>query len=92
MSTVGYECSETDDFAGQFKSLTGYQQAEGYRLQSFDPRGEYLEVMESVKEAGNGEAEIFRVELKGARVGYWILSVDEEYKRVVGVRVGSVES
>ena len=75
-----------------FRALTQHSHAEGLRLQAFDPRAEYVEVVDKVKAEGNGEVQIFRVPLKGARVEYWVVSLDANGKRMVCVKVGSVES
>lgn len=49
--------------------------------------------MDAVKKAGTtGEVEVFRVELDRARCEYWVISVDEKHKRVVGLKVAAVES
>jgi arginine/ornithine N-succinyltransferase beta subunit len=45
-----------------------------------------------VKKAGNGEVKVFRVELEGARAEYYVVSVDKEEGRVVGLKALSVES
>ena len=74
------------------RTLTSHKNAQTTELNSFDPRGEYDSIINSVKSAGNGEVALFEVPMKGARREYWVLSVDEKGKRVVGVRVGSVES
>lgn len=59
----------------------------------FDPRNQYGEVVDAVKQAGTtGQVEVFRVELEGARCEYWVVCVDEKGARVVGLKVGAVES
>jgi len=59
----------------------------------FDPRNQYGEVVDAVKKAGTtGQVEVFRVELDRARCEYWVVSVDEKHKRVIGMKVAAVES
>ena len=45
-----------------------------------------------MKEAGDGTAWIFRVELGRTRVEYYIVTNDKKSKRVVGLKAKSVES
>ena len=45
-----------------------------------------------MKAAGNGTVKVFRVELEGARAEYYVVSVDKEGKKVVGLKALSVES
>jgi len=80
-----------------FKSLVHPPQhahVERLTVEEFDPRGEYADVVAKVKEAGGGEGEvsIFKVEVGRSRVVYWLLGVDGDGGRVVGVRVVAVES
>lgn len=59
----------------------------------FDPRGRYKDVVDAVKAAGStGKVHVFRLELSGARCEYWVVSVDEKKKTVVGMKAGAVES
>ncbi|RMJ21654.1 hypothetical protein PHISP_07480 [Aspergillus sp. HF37] len=61
---------------------------------SFDPRGQYGDVMVAVQAAaGNEETRVFRVEMgMGARVEYYVLGLEREARRVVGLRARAVES
>lgn len=56
----------------------------------WDPQGQYKEVIQVVEKAGEGQVKVFRVEMSGARVEYWVLSTKDG--RVVGVRAKAVES
>lgn len=60
----------------------------------FDPRGQYSEVLEAVKEASHGgSVKVFRVELDGTRLEYWVLAgTKSEEKLVVGFKAKAVES
>ena len=67
-------------------------------VEEFDPKGQYKDVVSAVEKAGGGkgkgEVQVFRVEMGGARVEYWVVKVVEEgeERRVVGVRAKAVES
>ncbi|KAK5256146.1 hypothetical protein LTR16_003919 [Cryomyces antarcticus] len=58
----------------------------------FDPRHQYDEAIDAVKKVGNGKVRVFRVEHGQARAEYWVVSLDAESGRVVGLRARSVES
>ena len=58
----------------------------------FDPRGNYKEVIDSVKEAGGGEVRIFRVHHGKTRAEYYIVSFDSKGSRMVGLKAKAVES
>lgn len=45
-----------------------------------------------MKKAGNGKVEIFRVDVSGTRKEYYVVSVDKEEGRVVGLKALAVES
>lgn len=65
-------------------------------MEEFDPRGEYGEVIGKVKDASSGgesEVKIFRVEGKSRTiVVYYVVGLDQEGGRLVGVRAVSVET
>lgn len=58
----------------------------------FDPRGNYKEVVDSVKQAGGGEVRVFRVHHGKTRAEYYIISVDAKGSRIVGLKAKAVES
>ncbi|KAF2005300.1 hypothetical protein P154DRAFT_542924 [Amniculicola lignicola CBS 123094] len=58
----------------------------------FDPQGQYAKVLEAVKKAGNGKVGIFKVEGEGTRSEVYVVSVDEEGGKVVGLKALVVES
>jgi hypothetical protein len=58
----------------------------------FDPQGRYKKVVDAVKKAGSGVLGFFRVELDNTRVEYFVLSVDKEGKRLVGMKAIAIES
>jgi len=53
---------------------------------------QYAKVLDVVKEAGNGEVKVFKVQLEGTRAEYYVVSVDAKGKKVVGLKALSVES
>ncbi|KAF2749240.1 hypothetical protein M011DRAFT_399407 [Sporormia fimetaria CBS 119925] len=78
---------------GEIKKLIQFEgQVEESSVKEFDPRGQYKSVVEKVEQAGSGEVKVFRVILGGTRVEWWVVSVDEEGKKVVGLKVLAVES
>jgi len=58
----------------------------------FDPKGQYKSVITTVEEAGNGEASVFRTQVDKVRVEYYIVSMDVEESRVVGLKAVAIES
>ena len=66
-------------------------------VKEWDARGEYGEVVEAVRQAGEkgGEVKVFQVMGKGARVEYYVMSVvggKEGGRKLVGVKMEAVES
>lgn len=61
-------------------------------VQAFDPRGEYKEVVQAVEAAGNKKTKIYKVIYGRTRAEYYVLSLDEQGGKVVGVRATAVES
>jgi hypothetical protein len=66
--------------------------AESISEKDFDPRGEYKEVVEAVKKAGDGKVGFYRAELDSTRTEYIIVSVSAEQKLLLGFKVLAVES
>ena len=58
----------------------------------FDPRGNYKEVLDAVRQAGGGEMRIFRVDHGKTRAEYYIVSVDAKGSKIVGLKAKAVES
>ena len=64
-------------------------------VKEFDPRGEYKSVIEAVGQAGKkgkGDVKVYRVEGKGSRVEYYVVTVAEDGGKLVGVTTMAVES
>lgn len=49
-------------------------------------------MVEAVKGAGNGQVKVFKVGIDGTRSEVWVVAVDEEEGRIVGLKALSVES
>lgn len=45
-----------------------------------------------MKEAGNGDIKVFKVQIDGTRAEFYVVAVDEKEGRVVGLKALSVES
>jgi predicted aspartyl protease len=77
----------TDDL----KSLLGGEkQVKEVELKKFE--AEYKAVVDAVKQAGKGEVKVFKVEIDGTRAEYYVVAVDGEEGRLVGLKALSVES
>lgn len=77
----------------EFKDLIGHgSHVEKWNDDDFDSERKYEAALDAVREAGDGSAWIFRVELGRTRVEYYIVSQDKKSKRVVGLKAKSVES
>jgi hypothetical protein len=79
--------------ADELKKLIGHDaEVEEIKESEFDPRGQYKQVLEGVKKAGNGGVKVFRVELGRARAEYWVVSHKQEEGKLVGLKALAVES
>ncbi|KAF2689383.1 hypothetical protein K458DRAFT_439723 [Lentithecium fluviatile CBS 122367] len=77
--------------AKQLKNLLGHGDVvEEISVKDWDPKGQYKKVLDAVKKATDGEVKVFRVELEGTRMEYYVVGVSE--KKVVGLKALSVES
>jgi hypothetical protein len=76
--------------ADDLKKLIGRDEVEEVKGTGFE--SQYKKVVDAVKQAGNGTAKIFRVELQGTRAEYYVVAVDEKEKRIVGLKALAVES
>jgi predicted aspartyl protease len=81
----------TNNLAGDLKKLLGgdkdVEEVKGTGFES-----QFKKVIDAVKEAGNGEVKVFKVEIDGTRSEYYVVAVDEKEGRVVGLKALSVES
>ena len=78
----------------EFRTVLGPKGEQGevgeVSMKSFDPKGEYRGVVEKVEQAGTGGVRVFRVEIDGTRVEYYVVTVGE--RSLVGVVAKAVES
>ena len=80
-----------DNHIGDLKKLLGGdREVEEVKQKGFE--SQYKKVVDAVKQEGNGEVKVFRVEIDGTRAEYWVVGVDEKEGRVVGLKALSVES
>jgi predicted aspartyl protease len=70
--------------------LGGEKQVKEVELKKFE--AEYKAVVDAVKQAGKGEVKVFKVEIDGTRAEYYVVAVDGEEGRLVGLKALSVES
>jgi len=100
--TVPYSSSSlpsASEFARAIKHDNGQGVVEELSVGEFDPRNEYEKVIEAVEAAvaknGEGKAAVkcFRADSgKSTKVFYYVVGLDREERRLVGVRAVSVES
>jgi predicted aspartyl protease len=77
----------TDDLK---ELLGGDKDVEEVKGSSFEKQ--YKKVVDAVKEAGNGDVKVFKVQIDGTRAEFYVVAVDEKEGRVVGLKALSVES
>jgi hypothetical protein len=60
----------------------------------WDPNGKYGEVVDALKEAGEGnDIRVYRVVREGVKAEYWVVTVEgKEGAELVGLKVLAVES
>ncbi|RMZ74385.1 ribosomal L3 [Pyrenophora seminiperda CCB06] len=76
--------------ADDLKKLIGSDQVEEVKGTGFE--SQYKKVVDAVKQAGDGTVKVFRVELQGARAEYYVVTVDKNEGRLVGLKALAVES
>jgi hypothetical protein len=76
---------------GDLKKLLGHGEQVGeLSVKEWDPKGQYKKVVDAVKKAVDGDVKVFKVELEGSRVEYYVVGVGDG--KVVGLKALSVES
>lgn len=80
----------TDIATDDLKKLLGQDKIEEVSEKEFETQ--YKNVVNAVKKAGDGKVKIFRVDLKSTRAEYYVVSVDKEGRKLVGLKALSVES
>ncbi len=80
-------------WAGDFAALLDFDaDVTKMSVKEFDPKGQYKDVLEAVGKTGGGPTMIFRVDLEGTRVEYYVVAVDRKGGNVMGLRAMAVES
>jgi hypothetical protein len=100
-SYSGTSLPSADDFAKAAglkggESTTSTTNVEKLNVKAFDPRGQYAEVIEAVKAAGDGDGDgnvgVYRLEVSSTRIVYFVVTLADKGSKLVGVKVESVES
>jgi len=80
-----------DAYIDAMKELLGGEpEVEQVQRERFETQ--YPKVVEAVKKAGKGEVTVFRARLDATRTEYYVVAVDVEQRRLVGLKALSVES
>ena len=82
-----------DHLTDEFGKLIGHTgEVSTLQVKTFDPRGQYKQVVEVVEQVGDRKVRIFKVEHGRTRVEYYVVGLDEKGKRVVGLKAMAVET
>jgi hypothetical protein len=85
------ELPSLSEFEKALGTKAEHGSVEELSIEDFDPRGEYKEVIEKVKQAGkSGGVKVFRLEISKTRCEYYVVTVGE--RKLVGVVAKAVES
>ncbi|KAI9804788.1 MAG: hypothetical protein M1825_001156 [Sarcosagium campestre] len=79
----------------QFKGLIGHNNhVEIIAIKTFNPRGEYDEVLRAVRKASaeDSSLRVYLVQHDDIRTEYYVLALDEKGSRLVGLKAKSVTS
>lgn len=78
---------------GEFAELIGHNSTVStLDAAEFDPRSQYKDVLQAVEKAGDGKSKVYRVEQGKTRIEYYVVGLDKENMRIVGLRANAVES
>ncbi len=97
-SYAGSDLPSASDFGkclSKSKSRSASGEIEELSGKDFDPSGQYKSVIDAVTQAGEsgkGEIKIYRVETSKTRVEYYILTIGDDKRKLVGVVTKAVES
>ena len=59
----------------------------------WDPRGDYAYIIEAVRAAaGTDEVKVYRIQHDHTRVEYYVVGLDSESSRIVGMKAKAIES
>ncbi|KAL8947799.1 MAG: hypothetical protein Q9222_005956 [Ikaeria aurantiellina] len=77
----------------EFADLIGHDsEVSTMSTKEFDPHGQYKDVLQTVEKAGDGKSRIFRVGHGKTRAEYYIVGLDKDTSKVVGMKAKAVES
>ena len=62
------------------------------QAKTFDPQGQYKDVLEVVEQVGDGKVRIFQVQHGQSRVEYYIVGLDGKGGKVVGLKAIAIET
>lgn len=70
--------------------LSHNDEVEELSVSKWDPKGQYKNIVDTVKKVVGGEVKVFRVALSGAREEYYVVGAKDG--KVLGLKALSVES
>lgn len=82
----------------EFKTLIDHPSADVDKMdmKDFDPKGQYSDVVDTVVGVvagnGGGQRQCYRVHHGNTRVEYYLVALDVQHSRLVGVKAKAVES
>ncbi|KAI4142277.1 MAG: hypothetical protein L6R39_005006 [Caloplaca ligustica] len=77
----------------QFADLIGHgSEVSTLSSKEFDPRSQYKDVLQAVEKAGDGKSRIYRMSHGKTRVEYYVVGLDKDNKRLVGLKAKAVET
>lgn len=86
-------CTDGDRLTDQFADLIGHgSEVSTLSSKEFDPRSQYKDVLQAVEKAGDGKSRIYRMSHGKTRVEYYVVGLDKDNKRLVGLKAKAVET
>lgn len=86
-------CTDQRRLVDEFAELIGHDSTVStLDAIEFDPRGQYKDVLQAVEKGGNCKSRVYRVEHGKTRIEYYVVGLDKDNMRVVGLRAKAVES
>ncbi|KAJ9619228.1 hypothetical protein H2203_008557 [Taxawa tesnikishii (nom. ined.)] len=80
-----------DGFAEEFGELVGHSgEVEKLKLEEWNVKNRYEDVVEAVRKSGDGEVEVFRVNHGKTRCEYYVVALAKG--KIVGVKARAVET
>jgi hypothetical protein len=82
-----------NQWLGEFAKLIEFDgEPESVGEKDFDPQGQYHNVVTAVKKAGDGKVEVLQVPHGGTRSEFYVVSLDKEHGRIVGLKALAIQS